>query len=481
MLDQFSRQNRWWTTPSAIYDDRHLSRVSRSTIPWLPPLPFQFNRDAIYTLRGPRQVGKSTILKRQIKQLIVEGWQPSGILYLDVELAGLERGSDLVSALRSYLDRERARPGQSQPRLALFLDEVTRVDNWAGALRGLVDNDELRNVTVVATGSHTRDLASGGERLPGRRGGSPLDWELLPLSFREYVRLLSPELSLPSVLPDLSPEAARARWREVGILHPRLSALFDQYLTVGGFLPAINDYAGCGAVTADTYQTYREAIAGEFTRAGLRESFLREVIGWVAGHLGQEFDYRDVAADTDIGSKDTARNYLDNLETSYVAFVCYRTPSLLDPSPAFRAPKKLHPIDPLLWHLVSSWAAADPDPWAAVVASLGNPEMVGRLVETAIVVHARRAFGKRVHYWRPDNRREIDLVVAPVGAPVGFVESKYQQTVVEHDARVLANAGGGLVATRHWEGDMAGGSVYAMPASCLLALLDTPSLAPHQS
>jgi uncharacterized protein len=478
MLDQFSRQNRWWTDPSAIEGDRHLVRMREARVSWMPALPFRFEHDAIYTLRGPRQVGKSTVLKRQIRDLIAAGWPTRQILYLDVELAGLERGADLVAALRTYLDGERSQAGQAQARCAIFLDEVTRIDNWAGAIRGLVDNDELRNVTLVATGSHTRDVRAGGERLPSRRGGIELDWELLPLSFREFVALVAPHLRLPPVLLALSLEDARASRRAMELLRPQISALFERYLAVGGFMPAINDDAAYGAVRAETFQIYREAITGEFTRAGLRESYLREVINWLADHLGQEFDYRDVAADTDIGSKDTARNYVDNLEASYAASVCYRTPDLSNPSPAFRGPKKIHPMDPLVWHLIRAWAAADPDPWQASVAALGSPEIVGHLVESVLVVHARRAFGARVYYWHPDKRREIDLVVASAGANVALLESKYRQRVDDQEVRSLVSSGGGLVVTKQTEGDLAGGSVYSLPASDFLAIIDAPSIVP---
>jgi len=42
-------------------------------------------------------------------------------------------------------------------------------------------------------------------------------------------------------------------------------------------------------------------------------------------------------------------------------------------------------------------------------------------------------------------------------------------------------AGGGLVLTRHHEGNLAGGTVYALPAAEFLGALDTPSLAPSRS
>jgi predicted AAA+ superfamily ATPase len=262
-------------------------------------------------------------------------------------------------------------------------------------------------VTLVATGSHTRDLREGGERLPGRRGGGgELDLELLRLSFREYVGLADPTLPLPSPLNWLSVDAVRAGQRERSPLRPRLAALFTRYLATGGFLIALNDEAEYGGVRAETFQLYREAIVGEFTRAGLRESYLREVVNWLASHLGQEFNARGIAADTDIGSKDTARNYVDHLVSAYVAAVFYRGFNLERPAPAFRAPRKLHAEDPLLWHLIRGWAASDPDPWPATLASLQQPSEVGHLVESAVAIHLRRAFGDRVFYWRPDERRD---------------------------------------------------------------------------
>ncbi len=479
MLDQFARQNRWWADRTEIERDRHFVRLRTAKRAWAADLPFRFERDAVYTLRGPRQVGKSTVLKRQIEGLLASGWPARKILYLDVELAGLERAKDLVAALRAYLDGEQPSTGPPPERLAIFLDEVTRIEHWAGALRGLIDNDELRGVTLVATGSHTRDLREGGERLPGRRGGgSELDLELLPLSFREYVALVDPALVLPLPVRALLADELRTGARDRIMIRPRLGALFERYLATGGFLTALNDEAEGGGVRPETFGLYRDAIVGEFTRAGLREAYLREVINWLAGHLGQEFDYRGVAADTDIGSKDTARNYLDQLVETYVGLVFYRTPDLHAPSPGFRGPKKIHPSDPLLWHLVRGWAANDPDPWPSALAALARSDDTGHLVESVVAVHLRRALGERVFYWRPDDRREIDFVIQPQGGVVALAEAKYQARVDDSDARTIVNAGGGVLLTRDREGDLGGGAAYAIPAAEALALLDAPSLAP---
>jgi uncharacterized protein len=334
-------------------------------------------------------------------------------------------------------------------------------------------------VTLVATGSHTVDVRRGGERLPGRRGGgSELDLELLPLSFREYVELIDPSLPLPPAVATVDPIDLRISRRERLLIRPRLAALLERYLLVGGFLTALNDEAVHGTILAETYQAYREGIAGEFTRAGLREAYLRELIDWVAHHLGQELDYRGIAADTDIGSKDTARNYLDHLVETYTVLLVHRTTSLMAPAPAFRSPKKLHPLDPLFWHLIRSWATSDPDPWPSAVETMTRSAEVGHLVESALLVHLRRAFGERVFFWRSSGQREIDAVLAVSGAVPTLVEMKYQRQVDERDAGVLIGAGGGILVTRDLEGDLADGLVYALPAAEALLLLDAPALGP---
>lgn len=489
MLDQFARQNRWWLDPAGIERDRHLRRLTQASIRWEPPLPFRFDRDAVYTLRGPRQVGKSTILKRQIAALLAGGWPARAILYLDVELAGLETASDLVEALRAYLDSQASLRNAAitgvRERLVVFLDEVTRVRDWAGAIRGLVDNDELLDVTLVATGSHTTDLRRGGERLPGRRGGGQeLDLECLPLSFREYVRLLEPELPLPPPVRAFTPSELRSSRPDRTLIGSRLVPLFERYLLIGGLLTALNDVAGQGQVLAETFQSYREAVAGEFTRAGMRETYLRELIDWLSQRLGQELDYRGIAADTDIGSKDTARHYLDHLVEIYAAVLIHRTTSITAPAPAFRSPRKVHPIDPLFWHLIRAWAASDPDPWPSAVETMTRSEEVGHIVESALTVHLRRAFGDRVYFWRTSDGREVDIVIAGHGRRSGtpaetlLAEVKYQRQVDVRDARTLISAGGGVLVSRSLDADLDDGTVYVLPAADALLLLDAPALSP---
>jgi predicted AAA+ superfamily ATPase len=218
----------------------------------------------------------------------------------------------------------------------------------------------------------------------------------------------------------------------------------------------------------------------------MRETYLRELIDWLSQHLGQELDYRSIAADTDIGSKDTARHYLDHLVEVYAAVLVHRTTSITAPGPAFRSPKKAHPIDPLFWHLIRAWAASDPDPWPSAIETMTRSEEVGHIVESVVTVHLQRAFGDRVYFWRTSDGREIDIVIAAqhirradsTAGGVQLVEVKYQRQVDTRDARALIAAGGGVLVSRSLDSDLADGTVYALPAADALLLIDAPALAP---
>lgn len=74
-------QNPWWRKPDSILKDKYILALTKSKVRWEPRLKYKFdlNTDAVYALRGPRQVGKTTLLKDIIKHLIDSGTQPRNI------------------------------------------------------------------------------------------------------------------------------------------------------------------------------------------------------------------------------------------------------------------------------------------------------------------------------------------------------------------------------------------------------------------
>lgn len=75
-LERIAAQNPWWQDRGAIHEDRHLQELERSPIHRRPQVigEFALEPELIYTLRGPRQVGKTTLLKCLIASCLAGEW-----------------------------------------------------------------------------------------------------------------------------------------------------------------------------------------------------------------------------------------------------------------------------------------------------------------------------------------------------------------------------------------------------------------------
>lgn len=478
-ITPFINDNPWWANPEAIEADGTITRFEASPVRFEHAIPFDIELDATYTLRGPRQVGKSTLLKRIIRQLLVERRvPPSCVLYSDVEGAGFTTPTKLGNALTAYATWARGRASAPAQRLYLFLDEVTGIKDWGNVVRTLHAHGVLTNVCVLATGSHALDLARGGELAPGRRGeiaAENNDWVLMPLGFRDYVTAHDPQLGavLP-VIDILNPAEAYRTAMELQLRGGEIKGLFERYLLTGGYPHPMAEEAATRRVPAGAYNIYRDAIIGQMRRAGYRIPSFREIVSWAAdGRLGQEFSWNDVSGDTDVGSKETARRYVEDAERLYLWHVLYRAQSMTNTSAALRSPKKLYPADPFAWHVLASWVQGHANPWEQAQQRLLNTTMRGAFVESVAADHMLRAYGgSLVRYHRSDagtgNTEEIDLVVWQEQQRA-LLEIKYRNVIKTAHRRHLARHGGGLLVTPESVEWHATDNVAEVPLHLLLA------------
>jgi len=465
-------ENPWWSDPSEIETDYHLRKLERQPLVYEHDSPFELDVDAVYTLRGPRQVGKTTLLKRLVRELLRErDVHPRCILYADVGATGIDDEDELQSFVRAFLDDTEGRAAQD--RTYVLLDEVTGIVDWGKAVRALADRGKLEGTTVIATGSHALDVKRGGERAPGRRGRiEEPDWILMPLGFRDYVEVHAPEITSRFwEWSSLEPAALADEAVEYHAHAHRLESLFARYLRTGGYPYAMAREHEEGRVTRDAYRQFRDAINGEVSRAGLRESYFRELVSWLGHrHLGREFSWRDASGETKIGSKDTARKYLEAAEQLFVWHIYFRAMTPDEPREALKSPKKLYPADPFAWHALSAWARGRSDGWQATSDTLADPAVTGELVESVVADHLRRYFGRFSFYYRESGGgREIDLICFEESERRLLAEVKYRRQFDPSDARAVAKEGGGLLLTREtldWDADR---EVAAIPIHYFLA------------
>lgn len=122
-------------------------------------------------LRGPRQVGKSTLLNQIIDQLLNEGTDPQCIFRLQFDdLKDLRKLSiPILDMCQWYADNilgvSLNKAAGEGKKAYIFLDEVQNLPDWAPQLKNLVD---LNPVRVLVTGSSALRIEAGRDSLAGR-------------------------------------------------------------------------------------------------------------------------------------------------------------------------------------------------------------------------------------------------------------------------------------------------------------------------
>lgn len=458
-LARIVEQSPWWGS-SSVASDPHLARFDGWPLTLSHPVEatLDLGRTGVYVLRGPRQIGKTTLLKRAVRDLVPRLASPRQVTYFALDTGDVRAHRDLLDLIRTCVERHP--PGT---RVVLLLDEVTFCEDWALGLKAAFDLGLLAHATVVVTGSHAIDLRRGHELLPGRRGEveARSDLEMGPYRFADVLAALEPGTTCQPAA-EWTP-AALYRAAEENLLRcPRADRAFESFLLGGGMPLSFLEVAGQGVLSATSAAVYRQAVVGDLLRAGKSETTLRELLRAVTALGGEAIDWQGLAGRTSLGSRVTLADYVDLLERCYVLTVLPQPAHLGAATAAPRKPRKLHFRDPFIRHVFAAWSGGHPEPQAVAAAALLDPVARGRLVESAVAGQLVSRVSQLFH-WRGEG--EIDLLgVLPDGRQLR-VEVKHQEQIASGDRRVLKRTGGGVVVSKRtwgWDPD-AGVAVIPTP------------------
>ena len=450
-------QNPWWRGSDRIESDRHIVDFDDSPIKWDPRIRhfFDLNSKAIYTLRGPRQVGKTTLIKLMIRRLLREGVSPRRIFYYTCDL--IEGPTKLVSIIEEYLAYSERHSDSTR---LIFLDEISAVRDWQKGIKYLSDLGRFSNSTVLMTGSHNLDIRRAAERLPGRRGRTEqsVDKILLPMKFVEYIESRDEELgnmlknldmlrfdTRKKIVEDLEKGLIPPTVKDINIHLNRLSQYFEEYLLTGGIVRAINDYYNQGFIPEETYTTYVQVTIGDLLRWNKREIYLSQLVRRINESLCSQVSWRSLQKNTDIGSQNTVAEYVDVLKESFVLSPFY----VLDRGkhgPNYSSNKKIHFHDPFIFHALRGWVNQTPFYEGALEFLRGSEKP--KLIECVVGDHLMRfAFSlnpvdtfeptSHVMYWK-DKRNEVDFVVKYGDDYLPF-EVKYSSSFSRRDINGVYN------------------------------------------
>jgi len=413
-ISELYERNPWWHDPRRVQDDMHIGRALESEIYWRPKI-FKLNeldRDAVYTLRGPRQVGKPTYLKFIVVELLRGVDDPRRVLYLSCD--PLESVSDLRGTLLNYLRWIR---GFSKERLYLILDEVTRINNWQLAIKDLIDHNYLENSVVIACGSHSLDVRRGAELLPGRRGNyvPPPDRILYPMSFRQFVNAYDPRV-FSDIESRVQGKKLSEAIEELRTFQINLESLFDKYLITGGFPAPISNFKKNLERTIDVhpYNDLKYYISGDIVRAEKNPELAKKIINAIIDTMSNPVSINKIAREANCDPK-TAQDYIYVLESMFIVLTV-PFPNVNYWTPLERKMKKIYIFDPFLVYAGKHMLLEDEDPFKLALKTLNA--MKPKILELVVGNHLRRLASK-LFYWRTSKNKEVDFIVPKKDVIIG--------------------------------------------------------------
>lgn len=447
--------NPWWKKGSEINKDPQIEKWEASTLKWNPRLQQTFRwDDLIYSLRGPRQVGKTTLIKLIIRDLLDEGVDKWSLMYYSFEIENSPR--DVINVITEYLDKTKTQRKKS--RCFIFLDEISNVNNWQKGIKKLVDTGKLQKCTVIATGSHSIDLQHASERLPGRRGNSakePLDKIMPPMKFAEFAYSVDEELReainerfLRSVrirlkiLSELLQGKINKLLYDMWAFQKELDVQLSNYMITGGIASAVNEFLESGTIQESTYNIYLQAMIGDLKRAKKDDSYMDQIMPNIIKSIGTPVSWQSLKENTDIGSHHTVEEYVKTLTQMFTLAFFYKY-NAAEKRPKFDGQKKVYFHDMFFLHAIHG-RIKQKEPFRLSLDYLKDAETQGRVIENIVADHIiRLAFNKTeakitfdyhnsVFYWKGQDNREVDFIVKDDNSVIP-VEVKYQNKIRKDD------------------------------------------------
>jgi len=243
-----------------MHIDRKLFQILRDKIDY---------KKAIFLL-GPRQVGKTTLVKKLAGSISDE------FLYLNGDELPIQTAlsNPNLSFLKSYLGTSKA----------VIVDEAKRIPNIGLSLKLIIDN--FSDIQLIVTGSSALELSESiNEPLTGRIW----EYRIYPLSWSEMTKTLGMPFTLGSLEKYL------------------IFGTYPEVVTQNGSeIEVLNNLA--------TSYLYKDLLNFEGIR---KPELLNKILQALAWQVGSEVSFNELSR-TVQADKNTVANYLDLLEKAFI-------------------------------------------------------------------------------------------------------------------------------------------------------------------
>jgi hypothetical protein len=368
--------------------------IQASLLKWL-------DRKEAFAIKGPRQSGKTTLLRIMEQSLVKKGVNTVFLNFEDPDvLEAFE--ADPKEYVKSFLPEK--------GRYCFLMDEYHYVKDAGKKLKLLYDTFD--NIKFVVTGSSSLEL---GGAMAKFLVGRVFFFELFPFSFHEFLVAKNPRLAR---IYEEKNRAVREFMLgnedkiEKDIFLKELLPLFGEYVTFGGY-PAViktEDAETKRMILKSIYDTYISKDIVAFLKVTDALKY-RHVVRALALLIGNLINYNDLCSTCQVYYKELKRT-ISILSETYV--ISLLRPFYKNPITELKKQPKPYFFDlGLRNYIADNFSAMD------------KRVDAGALVENFVFLSLRNMDDAAVSYWRTIAKAEVDFVLR-VRDGIIPVEVKYQ-------------------------------------------------------
>lgn len=355
------------------------------------------DRREIFAIKGPRQSGKTTLLKMirdwLINQKEVKSENIVFITFEDRDI--LEKFSqDPKEYVKSFLGEKR------QGKFYFLIDEFQYLENGGQVLKLLYDIHE--NIKFIITGSSSLELTGKTAKfLVGR----VFSFHLWQLNFAEFIKVKSPQLysvyrEKSKLINDFILEGSNFSVPTKDIFSNDLEKLFSSYATWGSYPEVVKaeEDETKQIILKNIYDTYITRDIIELLKITDYTRF-KTVVALLSSRIGNLVNYHNLSRDAQSHFKEIKR-YLSILAETYV--VSLLKPFFTNKTSELKKNPKAYFIDAGLRNYV-----------------LGNFQELSfrpdldQIVENVVFSQLKFNPGDQysIKYWRTQGKAEVDFVL----------------------------------------------------------------------
>jgi len=353
------------------------------------------DRREIYAIKGPRQSGKTTLLK-MLKEYLIEKKKinPDNIIFLTFEDRDiLEKFSeDPKEFVRSYIGQK------NKERFYFLLDEFHYVEEGGQKLKLLYDLFE--NIKFTITGSSSLELTGKTAKyLVGRM----FSFYLPQMSFAEYIHIKSQQMNnvyteRSKLLRDFIVSGKDFKLKK-DIFESDFKNHYEEYSLYGGYPEVVKteDLETKKVILKNIYDTYVTKDIIELLKVNKVSKF-RNIVKLLAVRISSLINFNNLCNDSDTYFKEL-KSFLSILEETYIIYLL--KPFYTNKATELKKNPKLYFMDTGLRNF-------------AIDNFKGIPFRTdkGNLMENAAFIQLHINFPEiPLKYWRTLAKAEVDFIL----------------------------------------------------------------------